>query len=112
MKGFDYDCPIEATLKVIGGKWKAIIVYYLIAENKRYSELMQLLETVSSKMLTKQLKELESDNIINRKVFSEVPPRVEYSLTEYGETLIPIISKICEWGEENIKRTGKKAVYN
>lgn len=112
MKNKYYDCPIEATLSVIGGKWKAISIYYLIDEPKRFSDLMNLLETVSSRMLAKQLKELEADGIIRRELFAEVPPRVEYSLTDYGRTLLPVINAICEWGEDRLQKTGEKAVYN
>lgn len=112
MKSYDYDCPIEATLAVIGGKWKAISIYYLIEGDKRFKDLMQLLETVSSRMLAKQLQELEADGIIERKVFAEVPPRVAYSLTAYGKTLIPVINVICDWGEVRLEMTGKRSVYN
>lgn len=112
MKTKYYDCPIEATFKVIGGKWKAISIYYLIDDAKRFGDLMNLLETVSARMLAKQLKELEADGIVTRKLFGEVPPRVEYSLTDYGRTLLPLINAICEWGEERLQKTGEKAVYN
>jgi DNA-binding HxlR family transcriptional regulator len=112
MRNNYYDCPIEATLQVIGGKWKAITVYYLIDKPLRFKELLDLLETVSSRMLAKQLKELERDGIVKRKVFGEVPPRVEYSLTDYGKTLLPVISVICRWGEDHLQKTGEKAVYN
>ena len=112
MKSYDFDCPIEAAFAVIGGKWKAISIYYLMEGDKRFKDLMELLETVSSRMLAKQLQELERDGIISRKVFAEVPPRVEYTLTPYGKTLIPVITMICEWGEARLEMTGKKAVYN
>jgi DNA-binding HxlR family transcriptional regulator len=112
MKKNYYDCPIEATLKVIGGKWKAISIYYLIDDPKRFTELMNLLETASARMLTKQLKELEIDGIIKREQFAEVPPRVEYSLTDYGKTLLPLISSICDWGEIHLEKIGEKAIYN
>lgn len=107
-----YDCPIEATFGVIGGKWKAIALYYLIDGEKRFGELMELLETCSARMLTKQLQELEADGIVSRRSFPEIPPRVEYSLTEYGRTLLPVITAICDWGEDRLRRTGEKAVYN
>jgi DNA-binding HxlR family transcriptional regulator len=112
MKAYDYDCPIEATLAVIGGKWKAIIIYYLIQKTRRFNELMALLETVSGRMLSKQLGELEEHEIIKKTIFTEMPPRVEYSLTEYGKTIIPTVNMICEWGEIRLERTGKRAVYN
>lgn len=112
MKSDYLDCPIEATFKVIGGKWKAISMYYLIDGPKRFGDLMTLLETVSPRMLTKQLKELEADGVIERTVFGEISPRVEYSLTVYGKTLMPLINSICEWGEGHLELTGGRAVYN
>jgi DNA-binding HxlR family transcriptional regulator len=112
MKVYDFDCPIEATLAVIGGKWKTISIWYLIDGNKRFKDLMELLETVSSRMLAKQLQELEADGVIERTVYAEVPPRVEYSLTKYGKTLIPVINVLCNWGEARLEMTGKTAVYN
>lgn len=112
MKSYDYDCPIEATLEVIGGKWKAIIAYYLMTQDRRFNDLMELLETVSGRMLSKQLRELEKHGVITRTVYPEMPPRVVYSLTEYGKTLIPVIEAICQWGEARMELTGKKAVYN
>lgn len=112
MKGYDYDCPIEATLEVIGGKWKAIIVYYLMTQDRRFSDLMELLETVSGRMLSKQLRELELHGVLTRTVYPEMPPRVVYSLTNYGKTLIPVIEAVCQWGETRMELTGKKAVYN
>jgi DNA-binding HxlR family transcriptional regulator len=112
MKGYDFDCPIEAALAVIGGKWKASIIYYLIDRELRFTELLNLLETASTRMLSKQLQELEHDGILERKVFAEVPPRVQYALTEYGKTLIPMIQSICAWGEDRLEKIGKKSVYN
>ena len=107
-----YNCPIEATLETIGGKWKAIILFYLLDSPKRFTELMRLLETVSARMLTRQLQELERDGLIDRQVYPESPPRVEYRLTEYGLTLKPLLDLICQWGEDRLERTGKKAVWN
>ena len=113
MKAYDYDCPIEATLSVIGGKWKASIIYYLLVDdNLRFTDLMTRLETVSGRMLSRHLSELHSGGIIDKKVFPQVPPKVEYSLTPYGRTLAPIINLICAWDEKDIARTGKKAVFN
>jgi DNA-binding HxlR family transcriptional regulator len=112
MKTFDYNCPIEATLEVISGKWKMIILYYLLNGPKRFSELLTLLETVSTRILSKQLQELEKQDILQRRSYPAIPPKVEYSLTEYGKTLAPLIDIICMWGEERLLQTGKKAVYN
>lgn len=107
-----YDCPIEATMEIIGGKWNAIILYYLLEKPRRYSEIMELLETCSSRMLSKQLRELESLGIISRSVFASAPPKVEYAVTAYGQTLAPVIQLICDWGEKRLTITGRKAVYN
>lgn len=94
--------PFEYTLSIINGKWK-IRIMYLLSVNSilRYGELKLELPGVTHKMLAKQLKEMETDGILNRKEYKQVPPKVEYSLTEKGESLIPIINSICNWGEEN-----------
>lgn len=99
-----YGCPVEATLDVIGGKWKGIILFHLTQGTKRFGELKQLVPDATQRILTKQLRELEKDGIINRKVYAEVPPKVEYSLTKFGETLIPIILKMRDWGEKYLKQ--------
>lgn len=92
-------CPVEATLDVIGGKWKGVILYYLVEETKRFNELKRLIPGITQRMLTLQLRELENDGIIYRTVYPEVPPKVEYSLTEFGRTLEPIILLMRDWGE-------------
>ena len=92
-------CPVEATLELIGGKWKGIILYYLLAGRLRYSELKRQVGDVTQRMLTKQLRELESSGLVTRIVYAEVPPRVEYELTEAGKTLEPIINALKDWGE-------------
>lgn len=91
-------CPVTTTLSVIGGKWKAIILYIVREEKKRFGEIKRLIPSVTQKMLTQQLRELEDDGIINRKVYPIVPPKVEYSLTEYGQSLLPILDAMEEWG--------------
>lgn len=96
-------CEIEITLLAIGGKWKPLILYYLIENGtKRFGEIMSYLNSISQKTLTNQLRELEKDGLINRKVYAEVPPKVEYSITEKGMSLFPILELMCEWGEKNI----------
>ncbi len=95
----DYGCPVEATADVLGGKWKAVILYYLFRGPKRFNELRRLLPNVTQRMLTLQLRELELDGIVNREIFKQIPPRVEYSLTEFGVSLGPIIIQMREWGE-------------
>jgi len=92
-------CPVEATLELIGGKWKGIILYYLLDGRLRFSELKRCIGCVTQRMLTKQLRELESTGLVNRIVYAEVPPRVEYELTAEGESLRPIINALKQWGE-------------
>lgn len=91
-------CPVETTLGILSGKWKAALLFHLIPGGKRYSELQRLVPDTSDRMLTRSLRELEKDNLINRKVFAEVPVRVEYSLTEDGRTLVPILEAMYTWG--------------
>lgn len=101
-----YNCPVEAAMGVIGGKYKAIIVYELIGKTLRYSELQRLIPQATPRMLSRQLKELEDDRIINRVLYPVVPPKTEYSLTEVGETLIPIVQALCAWGEDYFRMLG------
>ncbi len=101
----DYKCcPVETALNVIGGKWKVLILWHLKDHIKRFGELKRLMQGITQKMLTQQLRELEHDNIIHRKVYAQVPPKVEYSLTEYGKTLRPILSAMCKWGDQHMKK--------
>ena len=92
-------CPAETTIEVIGGRWKVPIVWHLFTGTKRFSELRRALPGVTAKMLTQQLRELESDGIVVRKVFAQVPPKVEYSLTDRGLSLRPVIDAMCKWGK-------------
>lgn len=96
----DYCYAVEAALDELGGKWKPLILYVLIEGKLRFSEIDKLLPSITQRMLTKQLRELEKDNLIHRKVYAEVPPKVEYSLTEKGDSVIPVLEAICEWGEK------------
>lgn len=98
-------CPVRTTLKVIGGKWKLPILWYLRDGHLRYSELQKIIEGITPKMLAEQLRELEKDGIVARKVYPVVPPKVEYSLTEYGRTLDPILKTMGAWGEGHMRRT-------
>ena len=93
-----FGCPVEAALAVIGGKWKGIILYHLNNETLRFNELKRLIPGITQRMLTKQLRELEADQIIHRKIFQEIPPKVEYSLTSFGLTLTPILKSLQTWG--------------
>ncbi len=99
-----FGCPVEAALAVIGGKWKGIILYHLNNETLRFNELKRLIPGITQRMLTKQLRELEADQIIHRKIFPEIPPKVEYSLTSFGLTLTPILKSLQEWGIEYIEK--------
>ena len=95
-------CEIEVTLHIIGGKYKPLIIYFLTKNGtKRFGDILEYMEPISQKTLTNQLRELESDGIIVRKVFAEVPPKVEYSVTEKGRSLYPILEAMCKWGWEN-----------
>ena len=95
------DCPITYAMKVIGGKWKPIIFYRLTQGINRFGKLSRSIDGISKNMLTRELRELESHDIISRKIFPEIPPRVEYSITKKGKTLIPVLDKLNEWGEAN-----------
>lgn len=92
-------CPAEATLLVIGGSWKVPILWHLAKETKRFSQLQRDLQGVTQKMLTQQLRELERHEVVARKVYPQVPPKVEYSLTPRGRSLLPIVASMCEWGK-------------
>ncbi|MEM7751476.1 MAG: helix-turn-helix domain-containing protein [Pseudomonadota bacterium] len=92
-------CPVEAALERIGGKWKGVALYHLLDGPLRYNELKRQVGNVTQRMLTKQLRELENDGLISRQVFPVVPPHVEYSLTEQGQTLRPILLALRQWGQ-------------
>lgn len=98
-------CPVEAALEIIGGKWKGVILYHLLSETMRFNQLRRLMPEVTQRMLTRQLRELEADNIISRKVYPEVSPKVEYSMTEYGKTLAPVIYALQTWGLQHLEKT-------
>jgi DNA-binding HxlR family transcriptional regulator len=100
-----FGCSVEAAIEAIGGKWKGVILYHLSSsEYKRFSELRRLLPTITQRMLTKQLRELEKDGIVLRTVYAEVPPRVEYSLTDFGTTLKPILAELEKWGTQYLEK--------
>ncbi|MDD6489086.1 MAG: helix-turn-helix domain-containing protein [Clostridia bacterium] len=98
-----FQCPIEATLQLIGGKYKSLILWHLIGKTLRFSELSKLITSATPKMLTQQLRELENDGMVNRVVYPVVPPKVEYSLTSFGESIIPILELMCSWGSNYLK---------
>lgn len=99
-----YNMGIEATLEIIGGKWKALIVCLLMTGVKRTSEIRRGIPGISEKVLIQQLREMELDGLIERKVYEQMPPRVEYRLTEYGVTANTIVEVMCRWGTDNIHR--------
>jgi DNA-binding HxlR family transcriptional regulator len=99
-----YHCPVEAALDVIGGKWKALILFWLRDRACRFGELRRSIPDVSERMLTQQLRELEDDGVVRRKVYPQVPPKVEYSLTPYGRTLRPLTELLCDWGAKHMRR--------
>jgi DNA-binding HxlR family transcriptional regulator len=102
-KKYKYSWPIEATLDVIGGKWKPLVIYQLKDGTLRFSQIMVKVQPrITQRMLTKELRELEQDGLVTRKVYPQVPPKVEYSLTEKAESLIPILDQLCDWGSENM----------
>ncbi|KEQ22270.1 winged helix-turn-helix transcriptional regulator [Paenibacillus tyrfis] len=93
-------CPVETTLGVIGGKWKGVIIYHLLSGTKRFNELRRIYPQVTHHTLTLQLRDLEREGIVSRKIYNQVPPKIEYSLTEFGRTLEPIILLMKEWGDQ------------
>ena len=101
----NFTCPVEATLSLIGGKYKAIILWHLMNHTLRYSELHKRMPNATDKMLTQQLRELEKDGLISRKVYPVVPPKTEYSLTDFGKNLFPILDAMCDWGKDYLTRT-------
>lgn len=105
LKDKKYNCYFELTLDVVGGKWKPIILYYLgTSDFLRFSDLKRLIPSINERMLTRQLRELESENLIIRKSYNVVPPRVEYSLTDIGKELLPILEDLKNWGVKYNKK--------
>jgi DNA-binding HxlR family transcriptional regulator len=97
-----FNCPVEATISLIGGKYKAIILWHLIETTLRFNELQKYIPQATPKMLTQQLRELEADGLILRNVYPVVPPKTEYSLTDFGKSLVPILNLMCTWGNDYI----------
>lgn len=96
-KGIEYSCSMELTLDIIGGKWKPIIIWHLGKKTMRFNELKRTLPNITQKMLTQQLRALEESKLINRVIYNQVPPKVEYSLTDCGRSLLPVFTDLCEW---------------
>lgn len=101
-----FQCPVEATIELVGGKYKAVILWHLMNKTLRYSELHRLIPKATDKMLAQQLRELERDGLINRAVYPVVPPKTEYSLTDFGKTLAPILDAMCDWGTDYLSERG------
>ena len=101
------NCPVTATVGIIGGKWKPPILSRLVEGGKRFGQLQRLVPHVTKKMLTQQLRELEQDGIVRRKVYDQVPPKVEYSLSEYGESLKPVLRAMEDWGIAHRSKGGE-----
>ena len=102
-----FHCEMDLTMKFIGGKWKTIVLWYLKNKTYRFGELKRQIPDITEKMLSLQLKALEEDGLIKREVFAEVPLRVEYSMTDFGKTLIPILNEISKWGRNLGETKGK-----
>ncbi len=103
MKSCEFTCPVEATIRLIGGKYKAVILWHLMSGTLRYSELHRRMPKATDKMLAQQLRELEKDGLITRVVYPVVPPKTEYSLTDFGKSLTPILDEMCNWGKEYLE---------
>ena len=99
-----YGCGLEAALALVGGKWKALIIWQLHPASCRFGELRRIIAGISEKMLIQQLRELEADEVIHREVFAQVPPKVEYSLTEFGLSLRTALEPLCDWGGEHMEK--------
>jgi DNA-binding HxlR family transcriptional regulator len=107
----DITCPVEAALSRIGGKWKGLIVLRLLQRTWRFNELMRSLPGCTQRMLTNQLRDLEEDGIVHREIFPQVPPRVEYSLTDVGRDLEPTVRAMCDWGQRHVEGVDTEFVF-
>ncbi len=105
-KAKTFQCPMELAMSIIGGKYKAVIIWHLIENTLRYNEIQKFIPKATPKMLSQQLKELEADGIINKTMYPVIPPKTEYSLTELGKTLVPIIQDLESWGDKYFKILG------
>ena len=98
-----FNCGVTHFLNIVGGKWKVLVIYAISKKCNRFSLLQKAIPHISKQMLINQLRELENDGVIERKIFAEVPPRVEYTLTKYGKSMMPVILNIQQWGEKDMK---------
>jgi DNA-binding HxlR family transcriptional regulator len=108
-----FHCAMDVTMRYIGGKWKTVVLWYLRNDKKRFSELKSQMPQITEKMLSIQLKQLEEDGLIKRKVYTSKPPlKVEYSLTEFGKSLLPLLNEIAKWGRKTGNEKGKMIKVN
>jgi len=98
------NCPVTTCMNKIGGKWKPVVIFLITLGKNRFSLLQKAIPDISKQMLVNQLRELEKDNLIERIIYAEIPPRVEYKMSEYGATILPVISIMADWGKEELKR--------
>ncbi|MGL4977562.1 MAG: winged helix-turn-helix transcriptional regulator [Cetobacterium sp.] len=108
LNGVEYKCSLNLAMDIIGGKWKLLILWHLNKGTLRFAELRRLLPGISKKVLTEALRELEDHQIVSRKIYPDIPPKVEYSITDLGKNLIPALKILAEWGEERSKSNKKK----
>ena len=107
LRNEDFHCALDVTMRYIGGKWKAVVLWYLRNKKRRFGELKSLIPDITDKMLSVQLKSLEEDGLVVRTVYPEVPLRVEYELSEEGKTIIPVVEALASWGRSKAEREGK-----
>ncbi len=108
IEGKEFHCALDVTMNFVGGKWKTVVLWYLKNEKKRFAQLNRLIPQMTERMLSITLKQLEGDGLILREVFTDKPPlKVEYSLTDFGKTLIPMLNEIAKWGRETGEKRGE-----
>jgi DNA-binding HxlR family transcriptional regulator len=112
LHGQTFHCALDVTMNYIGGKWKTVVIWYLRKDKKRFGELKKHIPDITEKMLSLTLRQLESDGLVERTVFAEVPPRVEYSLTAHGKSLLPMVEEMAAWGRKKTKEEGQMVEVN
>lgn len=112
LHGQTFHCALDVTMNYIGGKWKTVVIWYLRKDKKRFGELKKHIPDITEKMLSLTLRQLESDGLVERTVFAEVPPRVEYSLTTHGKSLLPMVEEMAAWGRKKTKDEGQMVEVN
>ena len=112
LHGQTFHCALDVTMNYIGGKWKTVVIWYLRKDKKRFGELKKHIPDITEKMLSLTLRQLESDGLVERAVFAEVPPRVEYSLTAHGKSLLPMVEEMAAWGRKKTKDEGQMVEVN